>query len=283
MLNKFDEYEKLIFSIFQEKEASNNFANQILLVSNNQNKLTSFSTNLAKILLCSSERSNNCDCSTCQRIDNNEYYDLRIIGDFKNVIKKEQILEVIEVFSYTSLENQGKKIYIIKGIELATNEACNSLLKFLEEPFDNTYAILLTCDLNQVLSTIKSRCLTVNLKNDLKDNDLEQRSEKLTEFTNLFWTNFEVNQNNNFLLLIKLNQLELTEIIAFINEIIKAIKFNNLNQEIKEIIEKSQLKMLQILYNSIDLLYINNINLNLVLEKMVIEINEVKNESIKLI
>ena len=48
-------------------------------------------------------------------------------------------------------------------------EAANSMLKFLEEPEDNIVAILMTNNINNVLSTIISRCKVFKLSNVFND------------------------------------------------------------------------------------------------------------------
>ena len=68
----------------------------------------------------------------------------------------------------SALETNGSKIYIINKIENATTEAVNSLLKFLEEPTSDIYAIITTANINNVLSTIISRCMNIRLKKTSK-------------------------------------------------------------------------------------------------------------------
>ena len=68
-----------------------------------------------------------------------------------------------ERFSLSSIEDDAKRIYIIHLIEHATSEAVNSLLKFLEEPNEDIYAIITTENINNVLPTIVSRCLNMRL------------------------------------------------------------------------------------------------------------------------
>ena len=51
----------------------------------------------------------------------------------KKLISKEQIVELQEEFSKTSLV-EGNRIYIVDGIDKASVSAQNSLLKFIEEP-----------------------------------------------------------------------------------------------------------------------------------------------------
>ena len=52
-------------------------------------------------------------------------------------------------------------------------EASNSMLKFLEEPEDGIIAILMTNNINNVLSTIISRCKVIKLNFVLNDECLD--------------------------------------------------------------------------------------------------------------
>ena len=82
------------------------------------------------------------------------------VDDGKKQISKDQIDNLQEEYSKTSLI-EGTRIYIIDGIDKATNAAQNSLLKFIEDPdnLEQTIGIFIATDLSNVVSTIKSRCI----------------------------------------------------------------------------------------------------------------------------
>ena len=82
------------------------------------------------------------------------------VDDGKKLISKEQIDALQEEYSKTSLV-EGTRIYIIDGIDKASNAAQNSLLKFIEDPdnIEQTIGIFIATDLANVVSTIKSRCI----------------------------------------------------------------------------------------------------------------------------
>ncbi len=102
------------------------------------------------------------ECYECKNILRNEHLNVTYIQKDGQGIKKEQIIALQEEFSMTSLVD-GPRIYIIDGIEKISTQAANSLLKFIEEPINKeTYGILLTEDINQVLPTIISRSSVIN-------------------------------------------------------------------------------------------------------------------------
>lgn len=119
---------------------------------------------LAKSLLCD-HPSPLADehCRTCLRIDHGNYPDLLLLDGEKATIKKEDVQEIVADFAKTPLEEKGLMIYIIHLVENMTVEAVNSLLKFLEEPSKNTYAILTTENEARVLPTIVSRCESMRM------------------------------------------------------------------------------------------------------------------------
>ena len=103
------------------------------------------------------------ECLTCTRIDHRTYSDFLLLDGEENTIKKEDVQEVLGDFSKTPLEEKGIMVYIIHLVENMTVEAVNSLLKFLEEPTPNTYAILTTENEARLLPTIVSRCESMRM------------------------------------------------------------------------------------------------------------------------
>lgn len=100
------------------------------------------------------------NCPLCESILTDNHLNVKYVGieDNKTLISKEQITAVTEEFYQTSLV-EGPRIYIIEGIDTASQAAQNSLLKFIEDPMmqDEVYGILIAKDLANVLPTIKSR------------------------------------------------------------------------------------------------------------------------------
>ncbi len=106
-------------------------------------------------------------CDECRSIINGTNLNVIYVAkeENKTVISKEQINNLQEEFSKTSLAN-GVRIYIVDGIDDASVNAQNSLLKFIEEPenSENTIGIFIATELSNVISTIQSRCELVYFK-----------------------------------------------------------------------------------------------------------------------
>ena len=64
----------------------------------------------------------------------------------------------MDEFSRTALEAAGKKICILSNINNASSKVLNMILKFMEEPSNDTYFILITDKKEDILPTIVSRC-----------------------------------------------------------------------------------------------------------------------------
>ncbi|MCO6061129.1 hypothetical protein NG726_31360, partial [Pseudomonas sp. MOB-449] len=89
--------------------------------------------------------------------------DFMYISTTENAIKKEQVEQLVRHMNQLPIESTNK-VYIIEDFEKLTVQGENSILKFLEEPPDNTIAILLSTKPEQILDTIHSRCQHVYFK-----------------------------------------------------------------------------------------------------------------------
>ena len=126
----------------------------------------------AMMLLC--EENTPClKCNTCERIEYNSHMNVVLIEPLGDVIRKEQVENLMHDFSMTSLE-KGPQIYIIKDADKMNTSAANALLKFLEEPAKDHYAILLTNNHKRLLDTIVSRTQYIHFKPVPKNFIVEQ-------------------------------------------------------------------------------------------------------------
>ena len=104
-------------------------------------------------------------CNTCQRIKNNNHFDVIYVDGYKESIKKEAIENILDEFSRTSLESSGKKVYILANINNASTKVLNMILKFMEEPSsENIYGIFISDKIEDLLPTIVSRCQNLPFK-----------------------------------------------------------------------------------------------------------------------
>ncbi len=132
-------------------------------------------------------------CLTCSRIDNGSYADFVFLDGDEDTVKKEAVSQVEDSFSKTALEKKGIMVYVINSVENMTAGAANAILKFLEEPNPDTYAILTSRNPAKVLPTIISRCQVFHLRlapqNEVKQEAIqlgvsEQDADIIANFLN---------------------------------------------------------------------------------------------------
>lgn len=92
------------------------------------------------------------------------YPDLYIIDGFTQTINKDNIKAIIEKLQLTPLDVCRVRILYIKNIENASKQSLNSLLKFIENPHADTYVIMTTHHIHNVLSTIRSRAIEIKVR-----------------------------------------------------------------------------------------------------------------------
>lgn len=125
---------------------------------------------VAQSLVCENPQPLACEeCLSCLRIANQSYADFIYIDGELGTIKKEEIENLQSSFAKSGVEAKGLKIYIINQLEKATSSASNSLLKFLEEPYEDVVGILTTQNQSQILETIVSRSQVLRIKTYSKD------------------------------------------------------------------------------------------------------------------
>lgn len=166
MLENFKSTQPIAYRILVNSVKKEKISHAYLIESNGYPKKLDFAIALSKFLLCPNKKTinNECyDCRICNRIDNNNFTELKIIEPDGLWIKKEQLEELQNEFSKKSIESD-KKIYIINNAEKMNQSAANSILKFLEEPEPDIIAILITDNIYQLLNTIRSRCQIISLK-----------------------------------------------------------------------------------------------------------------------
>ena len=242
---------------------NNKLSHAYLVVSEDSLYCDEFILQFVKAVFCfknDNKDFKNCgECKNCISIEHNNYVDFYKV-DAKISIKKEEIQSLKKEFSIKSY--YGKKIYWIKDVEKMTDQAANSLLKFLEEPEDDIIAILSCKNINAVLPTIISRCQQIKLigKKEEKLEEKENIAEIILEFRNKFGRKKHL---ANIYLLNELKNKE--EILDFFETVNKKIEISyTMSSSLENIknISRVHEKVLQAIYD-----IKANVNSVLVLEK----------------
>ncbi len=117
---------------------------------------------LEKNSLVHEEDLNDEEKNIASRIVTGNYADFIFLDGYrKEAISKDEISEIQSLFSKTSSEKSNRKFYLIDHFENMSISAMNAILKFLEEPEENVYAVLTTDNIDRLLPTVISRCVLV--------------------------------------------------------------------------------------------------------------------------
>lgn len=121
---------------------------------------------ISKALNCQnpSEAGDFCDgCSSCRKIESGNHPDVVVISleDDATQIKIAQIRQVLARLEFQPFEGRNK-VFVIDPADLLNAEAANALLKGLEEPPENSFFILITVNVHELLPTVRSRCQIYN-------------------------------------------------------------------------------------------------------------------------
>ncbi|EKU46140.1 ATP-binding protein [Staphylococcus massiliensis] len=147
-----DELTKLTHAYHDQK-----LSHAYLFEGDDARSMKSVAINFAKTILCDSDE-------TCElKVENLNHPDFMYVETNEITIKKEQVEALVRYMNRLPIESTHK-VYIIDGFEKLTVQGENSILKFLEEPPNNTIAILISTKPEQILDTIHSRCQHVYFK-----------------------------------------------------------------------------------------------------------------------
>ena len=191
----------------------------------------------AKAILCLSENKYCNNCKSCIEFDSNNNPDFFCLEPDGNSIKIDMIRELQKNIQEKPIIS-SRKVYIINDADKMTKDAQNCLLKTLEEPPEFASIILVGENENEILATIKSRCMILHF-NPIDD-------EKMKNYL-----------SKNYNMQVSSNQLDL-----FQGSIGKAISLKDKQDtylKIEELIENMEnkniiniVKQAEILYKSKD-------------------------------
>lgn len=138
--------------------------------------------NFIKAIICKESKGIGCDaCLSCRKVDSGNYEDLHIVELMKgkSFIVVDQIEEMVTELSKKAFSEEGYKFVVIKDADRMNKIAQNKILKTLEEPLEKTVIILLSENDNNLLQTIRSRCIIYRLNENHNDNNCENQRDKI--------------------------------------------------------------------------------------------------------
>lgn len=102
-------------------------------------------------------------CNSCRKVDSGKHPDVILIEPKDGKILAEDLREYLKSTISPPFESE-RKVYILNGFDLVTQEMQNMLLKSLEEPPHYVVNLLLATNTEKILPTILSRCSVFKLK-----------------------------------------------------------------------------------------------------------------------
>lgn len=176
--------------------ASNKLSHAYLFEGDDAQSMRKVAINFAKLILCNNDEQCEVKVSTLN------HPDFMYVSSEESTIKKEKVEQLVHHMNQLPIEG-NYKVYIVEDFEKLTVQGENSILKFLEEPPQNTIAILLSTKPEQILDTIHSRCQHVYFKpidkgqfiNHLVDESLTRPvAEMLSTYTTQAETALSLNE-----------------------------------------------------------------------------------------
>lgn len=117
----------------------------------------------AQILDCTGQSAACGQCRACKLIASGKYPDLHWVAPEGNTLKIDQVRALQHDLALAPVEGRFR-VAIIEGMERATAEASNALLKTLEEPPPSVVLVLIAPEPEALLPTIVSRCQPIALR-----------------------------------------------------------------------------------------------------------------------
>ena len=162
MLDEYKYGQPIVYNVLNNAIVNNKLSHAYLFDSNGNSDVEKIVLSFVKMIITNNILDENEKKNICMRIDDGNYVDVKIIEPDGLWIKKDQLLDLQSEFSKKSIEGNNK-VYIIKSADKMNVQTANSILKFLEEPVDDIIAILIVDNINSILPTIMSRCQIIKL------------------------------------------------------------------------------------------------------------------------
>jgi DNA polymerase-3 subunit delta' len=102
-------------------------------------------------------------CRTCELIAAGKHPDLHLVAPEGNTLKIDQVRALQHNLTLSPMEGRYR-VAIVEGMDRATPEASNALLKTLEEPPPHVVIVLIAPEAELLLPTIVSRCQLIALR-----------------------------------------------------------------------------------------------------------------------
>ena len=136
-----------------------------------------------KAVLCEERPGEGCDhCRSCLRIEHGNHDSIFYVEKTESTTKNDAVLEMMAELQKKPYEGE-RNFAVIEEADSMTRAAQNSILKTLEEPQPGTVIILLSENSQNLLPTVRSRCVSCRFNpfGTPEYAALSEKAEKLAE------------------------------------------------------------------------------------------------------
>ena len=240
--NYLEKYQEIPYKIFENSLQKNSFFHAYLLVGETGTPLKEIATYLAACILSNENTFIDENNQICRQTFKNIYPNLIVLDTKEKQIKIDDIRELETRFSQTTSISNPRKVYIINEINNLGIDSINALLKFLEEPKDETYAILTTESEFRVIPTIKSRTEIIHFslieQNELIQNAMNEGvSKEDAELLSFFYNDSSFIKENSLDEVYIETKIVVTDLLSSINNKSEFLNIT-LNKVIKTVKDK---------------------------------------------
>lgn len=252
----------------------------ILIETNNQDFCLGEIKDFAKELCCLEDCKNKGDkCSLCLSIEKEESLNFFVVKPEGKMIKKEQIKYIQDKCALKPVVSKNN-VYVICNVEKLMPKAANTMLKFIEEPYDNTYGFLITNNKEGVINTIKSRCeiycINYQEKNEI---DLEVLSKAKKYIESVETMKNDILINKDFFTKEEKNYIYIESFFKYVLEIYRSHLKNDFESTyycyslMQNLNKTNFLKRIKTVNSILDNIKYN-LNIDLILDRFIIEVGE---------
>lgn len=215
---------------------SNQTAPQNVLLTGNDTYLkANLTTFYLQERFCEREKKPCQQCQSCQLIANKKHPD---VYWYEVGVKfgKDEMRQLQSKMTESALMNVNRA-YVIEQLDLLTPQAQNAWLKFLEEPHAHVYCVAWVENENQILPTVKSRFLSLFVRNESMSDDLDAFQALISKFMNQY---LQRAQSVDLLLLLEKNMKTIEEFQLFLESLTHYIVLEKKGVEMINLISKTK-------------------------------------------
>lgn len=147
-----------------ELKANQALSHALLLMGKDGGGQHLLATQIAYDILCDQKQLNSAcgECHSCRLNHSGTHPDYHLLNGQEGTIKVDQIRQIITKVATSPQVSHAKVVILAQAASMNIN-AANAVLKALEEPPSGTYFILTADASSQLIATVRSRCLLINL------------------------------------------------------------------------------------------------------------------------